>query len=266
MSRVLFIGYGSNSFSGINNVSFLYDNGEDKMLVDCGATVPLNMHSIISDFGKINYCFISHSHFDHFLGLPYFIMGRHLDIIANKKKDSAYQAADLNVIVHPSLKPLIQHLLSVCHPDVKKLSYDINFIDLHDGLSVTAAAFSLLTKQMDHTVETYGLSIFEGDSKVLSYSSDTLYNDEILSFLRGSHFLVIEGMVPEAERDFSITAKHATFSDAMMVSRQVQAKHNIIVHLQPRFLNNVDTIEAEFKSLNNGTQFPKVGVWYELHI
>ena len=267
MSRIVFLGYCSNSFSQINNVSFLYENDGNKMLVDCGSTIPYNLHSVVESLSEINYCYISHSHFDHFLGLPYFLIGRNLDIMAKLKKNSNFAVTDLNIIIEKKLQPVIEELLRTCHPDVKQLKYNINFIDLNDTTIVNTSNFKIVVRKMNHTVDTYGFYLLEQDKKILSYTSDTIFDENIIDFLSGSKYLIIEGMVPGSEENFSKNAKHATFEKAIEVINRITADISFVVHLQPRYLDSIIQIESYIRKHSNCiTGFPKVGEWYVLHL
>lgn len=266
MSKILFLGYTSNSFSAVNNVSFLYKNGNDTMLVDCGSTIPFNLHLIVKSLTEINCCFISHSHFDHFLGLPYFLIGRNLDAIAKIKKDPNYIVPTLNIIMEKKLQPLLLELLHTCHPDIKNLKYKINFIDLLDLGIIDMGNFKLFTKKMNHTVDTYGFYIIEDSVKVISYSSDTLFDNNMTRFFEQSKYLILEGMVPCREEIFSKTAKHATFDDAVRVANKISATFTFVVHLQPRYLDSLEEIKEYLECKGKNIGFPKVGKWYVLHI
>ena len=265
MSKIVFLGFASNSFSENNNVSFLYKNGKDIMLVDCGASALHNIHSVVDNLADINYCFVSHSHYDHFLGLPYFLIGRNLDIIARKKLNPNYKASELNIIITKPLRKLISTLQGTCHPDVKSLSYPINYIDMDEMTNVQTSMFKLQIKKMNHSVETFGFSLFEGKEKVLSYSADTLFDQEIVDFFKGSNYLILEGMVSDSEDTFSKVAKHATFSEALKTFFEVNPKYAFVVHLQPRYFNKIDEINQELSNKgNNRIGFPQIGEWYDL--
>lgn len=267
MSKILFLGYGSNSFSKINSVSFLYKKNNTIMLVDCGSTIPFNLHAVVPSFIDITYCYISHSHFDHFLGLPYFIIGRNLDAIAKKKKNPDFIVPDLNIIIEKRLQKVLLDLIEICHSDIKDFTFNINFIDLHDSLTIDASDFILNTKKVNHTVDTYGFSIFENENKLLSYSSDTLYSIDLEKFFQDSKYLIIEGMVPSSEDAFSKKTKHATFNEALKIAEVTNANYTYLVHLQPRYLESIQQIENQLKS--NGLRnigFPNTGEWYVLHI
>ena len=51
------------------NQSFLLEEGNEKMLIDCGTKVPLALHNLNIDFKKITHYYVSHGHGDHVGGL-----------------------------------------------------------------------------------------------------------------------------------------------------------------------------------------------------
>ncbi len=247
--KLKFLGYCSNSFSSENTVSFLLYSDNALSLFDCGTSITNNLHSIVTNFADINNVFISHSHFDHFLGLPYFIMGRYLDIIAKKKNEPDFEPCDLNIFLPDGLQILVDNLISICHSDVPKLNYKINYHIISDGAIFKCDNFSVHVFEVDHTVKTFGFSISCKNEKVLSYTSDTLYNEKIISKLKGSTYLIIEGMVPESEINFSTKSKHATFEQMHEVVELIKPKIAFITHLQPRYLSKKEAIERQLNNI-----------------
>ena len=266
--KILFLGYGSNSFSAIKTVSFILNYEHDYFLVDCGPSITNNLHKHIPNFSMISGVYISHSHFDHFLGLPYFIIGRHLDIITKKKKNPNYIPSKLHIYLPNGLEDIIKMLIFSCHGDIKNLSYPIIYHTIEEGAEFKHNdELSIIPFEVEHTVKTYGCNFFYNGKKVVSYTSDTLYNKKILSNLNGCDCLILEGMVPNEEQSFSNSAKHATFNDVIDVVNTISPLCSFVVHLQPRFLEKKTEIEEVFhKKCSCDTSFPKEGKWYELYI
>lgn len=266
--KLLFLGYGSNSFSAINTVSFILCYNHNYFLVDCGPSITNNLHKHIPNFSMISGVYISHSHFDHFLGLPYFIIGRHLDIIAQKKKDPSFIPTKLHIYLPNGLEEIIKMLIFNCHSDIKNLSYTIIYHTIEEGsMFKHNEELSIIPFEVEHTVKTYGCNFFYNKKKVVSYTSDTLYNNRIISNLNGCVCLILEGMVPSEEQSFSKNAKHATFNDAIDVVNTINPLYSFVIHLQPRFLEKKTEIEEVFHNKSScEISFPKEGKWYELHI
>ena len=265
--KIRFLGYASNSFSSVKTVSFLLYKDEEIMLVDCGPSITNNLHALVENFSDITSVYISHSHFDHFLGLPYFIIGRHLDVIAKKKKNPDYTPSALDIYLPASLIEITHNLIQICHKDIAKLSYDVNYYPINEGAYIDFAGTSICPFAVNHTVETYGFSVFYEGKKLLSYTSDTLYDSRILDKLSDSKYLILEGMVPESENAFSVKSMHATFDQAKSVVQHVKPKEAFLVHLQPRYLSAQKQIIEE---LNVSTDalllFPDEDVDYVLCI
>ena len=265
--KVRFLGYGSNSFGSINTVSFLLYHNESVALFDCGTSVTNNLHAVVPNFCDITHVYISHSHFDHFLGLPYFIIGRHLDGIAQKKNNPDYIPSPLKVYIPEELIDVTKNLISICHKDVARLSYEVEYYPICAESDIDFEGLKISPFASDHTVATYGAVVKLGEDKLLGYSSDTLYNEKIIDALRGCRYLVLEGMVPDCEQVFSDKAKHATFSQMTDVVGRLRPEMAFVVHLQPRYLSRQAEI-AEAINCIPGSKivFPEIGETYVLRV
>jgi ribonuclease BN (tRNA processing enzyme) len=94
--KITIVGCG-NAFSYENyNQSFLLEEGNQKMLIDCGTRVPMALHNLGIDINSITDVYISHQHGDHCGGLEelaflrYDWVGRPITFNDNKRvKDYA---------------------------------------------------------------------------------------------------------------------------------------------------------------------------------
>jgi ribonuclease BN (tRNA processing enzyme) len=224
-----------------------------------------NLHAIVPDFSVIDYVFISHSHFDHFLGLPYFLMGRHLDIIARKKREPEFVSSALHIYLPEGLEELVEQLLQVCHKDVAKLTFDRVYHTVDCSKKVSCDAFDVKAFPVNHTVQTCGFSIYQGEHKLISYSSDTLYDNNIIENFTGSAVLILEGMVPDSESGFSAKTKHATFEQMRNVVEQIRPQKAFMVHLQPRYLKQAKEIVDSINTVKGSViDFPSIGDVHEV--
>lgn len=217
------------------------------------------------DFSTIDYVFISHSHFDHFLGLPYFLMGRHLDIISRRKKDPEFVPSTLHIYLPEGLEDLVEQLLQVCHKDVAKLTFDRVYHTIDCSKTVSCDTFDVKAFAVNHTVQTFGFSVYQGTHKLISYSSDTLYDERIIENFSGSNVLILEGMVPDSESGFSTKTKHATFDQMRHVVEQIHPQKAFMVHLQPRYLKQAQKIIETINTVKGSViDFPDVGDVHEI--
>lgn len=263
--KLTFLGGCSNSFSAHNTVSFLVQDHATLALFDCGPSVTNNLHAFVPNFSAINYVFISHSHFDHFLGLPYFIIGRHLDVIAEKKMDTEFVPSPLHIYLPSHLIGIVEQLIQVCHQDIAKLSFELVYHAITPGEAVPCGSISIEAFPVNHTVQTFGFSIYRNGCKVISYSSDTLYDDTIIAQFSGSTVLILEGMVPSSESSFSAKTKHATFNQMRNVVEQTRPQKAFMVHLQPKYLEQAKEIVASINTVKDSViYFPEVGDAHEI--
>ena len=263
--KLTFLGSCSNSFSTHNTVSFFVQDHSAMILFDCGPSITNNLHAFIPNFSEIGYVFISHSHFDHFLGLPYFIVGRHLDVIAKKKADSEFIPAPLHVYLPGHLIPIVEELIHVCHKDIAKLAFELVYHAIDCGRDIPCGSISIKAFPVNHTVETFGFSIYQNSRKMISYSADTLYDDDIIAQFAGCEVLILEGMVPDSESGFSAKAKHATFNQVRNVVERIRPQKAFMVHLQPRYLKQAEEIIASINTVKDSViYFPEVGDAHEI--
>ena len=152
---------------------YLVEDGDNKIVLDMGPGSLAHL-SAKTDINEIDYIFISHLHYDHtadFLAFRYLL--EDLDHKVNfilEKSDSDYY------------KLLTSHKL-------------INVIDARDGEEIEAGGFILGFYSMVHTVPTLGVKIT--GSKVLSYTGDTVYNDNIPKLIEKADFIIADCSKPE---------------------------------------------------------------------
>lgn len=263
--KLTFLGSCSNSFSSQNTVSFLIQDESLTVLFECGTSITNNLHGFVPNFSEISHVFVSHSHFDHFLGLPYFIIGRHLDVIAKRKTNPDFIPSPLHVYLPEGLERLVEQLIQTCHKDVTKLSYDLLYHTIDCNEEISLGSIDIKAFPVNHTVQTFGFSLYCDSHKLISYSSDTLYDDSIIEYFVGSLVLILEGMVPDSESVFSDKAKHATFNQMRSVVERIHPQKAFMVHLQPRYLKQTNEIITAVNTVEGSVIiFPEIGDTYEL--
>lgn len=251
MNTLIFFGIGSNSFGKLNTVSFAVNDPKEKgwLLVDCGPTIPREIRKARINFLDIRNIFISHGHFDHWLGLPYLLFGRHLEVLGEKKNNPNFLAPVINIVIERKLSNIIIELFKNCHSDIKELSYKVNYIDILPCSldKIALDNFELKVFQMIHGVETFGCKINDKSNKSISYSSDTLPCPKFIKAVEGTDYLIHEGMVPDSEIGFAKKTQHSTFQQAAEIAKNVKPKLTFLTHIRPNYFPHKDKIERELK-------------------
>jgi len=68
--KVIFLGTGEAFDENYLNNSSLVITGKTKLLLDCGMTTPYQLWKYNNDQNLLDAVYISHSHADHYFGLP----------------------------------------------------------------------------------------------------------------------------------------------------------------------------------------------------
>lgn len=92
------------------NSSFLIEEGNEKILFDCGPLTPLILRDEMGiDLFDIDYIYISHTHADHIGGLPLLLQHRFWIPRENKKKPVIVAHPDVMRELLPLLKNELEH-------------------------------------------------------------------------------------------------------------------------------------------------------------
>ena len=246
MSKVIFLGSASGQTKNLETVSFFIE-GKKRILVDTGP-------SIIRQLERANYrpyqfdaMVITHCHADHSLGYPYFMFGKHIDIISKRGGDD-----QILVLASAEIHKGLQGMLDFCYPPGKWPTFEIVKMELEQNSQcVLFDSISFETVPVIHTVPNIGISI-SIDGKKVTYSSDTVYNEALVKLASGSDLLIQEAMVPNSMKGFSEKTKHATTGDAARIAREADVPKMVLVHLDPPWFEKEEVILNEVKAEYKG--------------
>lgn len=169
-----------------NNTSFIID---DDIILDMPEGSYKDIAKCIDVF-KVNSILISHLHGDHFPDLH---------IIATLIMRSKQPRAEKLKVYGPKgmLKELIK-LNKLFHggkDEIKKKSFlpYIDFIDIADGDTFSVGKYNVKVYRMNHgKVETYGFVFTEENGKVVAFSSDTKYCENLQNMVSGSDVAFVD--------------------------------------------------------------------------
>jgi ribonuclease BN (tRNA processing enzyme) len=130
--KCLGVGHGGPSLDR-NYSSFLYRNGQDGVLLDCGEPLTRSWFSSGLDCNLFEGIVLSHLHFDHLGGFPMFIQALWL---AGRKRDLAVYLPSDGIV------PLQQLLRAGCLFD-ELLSFRIHFEPLRAGPPLRLGGFDI---------------------------------------------------------------------------------------------------------------------------
>ena len=166
--------------------SFHVRDDEGTFLVDCGASTLIGMHRDGLDPCEVDTIFISHLHGDHFAGLVWWKIHAHHTVRRSRKLTIAGPAG------------LEQRLFDACEvlfPGSGKLAprFEMEFVEFEAEAPVTVNGTKLTAYAGEHPSGSLSASLrLERNGKVLSYSGDTQWVDELLICARGADLFITE--------------------------------------------------------------------------
>ena len=219
------------------------------IVLDAGTGIrPLGLSLVGSDPVECAVC-ISHTHWDHIQGLPFFtplfIPGSTVDFFG--AFDPVYQK---------DLKSILAQQMEYCYFPVRglELKADIRYHTLRDGTTVQYGDATITNVMMNHPVLTYGYRIecngksvfFSGDHEPphnIYKEDDTFYGEYtqlmddkvagICDVANGADVFIIDAQYTEPELVHKRGWGHGSFSSALAMARRTNVKMACFTHHDP---------------------------------
>lgn len=244
MVQVTFMGTGA-AFSAKrrSNVALLIQEGDVKIVVECGPTILYQLERAGTAPDQISHLFISHRHGDHILGLPMFLLmcslggvPRPLTILGGE--DVIKTGKELTRLVYPEVDKRLDHVTWVDLPEAENCCVQL-------GQSIQ---LSTLPMRHSEQVPVLGLRLdFQESGRSLVYTGDTSYAEELVSFAAGCDLLIHEANYSEIlDPDLDISDKgHSTAREVGELASRTNCGMLALVHLSPSYVGREDVVCGE---------------------
>ena len=215
--EISFLGVGEACDCRYPNTSILLKSDVGRaFLLDCGFTVPHEYFRVCVDPDALDVLWISHFHGDHFFGVPLLLlrfweMGR---------------IRPLRIVGQFSIEKKILTAMELAYPDfVKKLKYDLEFINMRAGESSDVAGLELRTAQTSHSQPCLALML-DGGGKSVFYSGDGRPTTATLELAYGCDFVIHEAFMLSGE-----VPGHGSVRGSIDFCRKANVRRLALVHL-----------------------------------
>ena len=269
-------------------------------LIDCGEGTQVQLRKNKIKFSKINHIFISHLHGDHFYGLvglvsTFMLLNRTTDLhIYGPKGIKEVITLQLRLSNSWTNYGLFFHELEsaeseVVYEDEKVL---VKTIPLKHRVYTNGYLFQEkvgdrklnMDAVLNHEIETCyyqkiknGKDITLDDGRVIdnslltfdpipvksyAFCSDTIYNEQVIPFIKDVDVLYHESTFLESEQELATKTMHATAKEAARIALQANAGQLVLGHYSTRY-ESISLFQEEAETIFPNILLADDGVTFE---
>lgn len=234
--RLQFLGSGDAFGSGgrFNTCFHLERREHGNVLIDCGATSMVAIRKWQVEPNTISTVLVSHLHGDHFTGLPFFLLDAQL---------VSRRTTPLTVAGPPGfeerLMVVMEAMFAGSTKAPRKFALEIRELDLHQRVELNGLAVTPYLMKHFSGAPSYALRI-ETEGKVLTYSGDTEWVDELIPAGRDADLFICEAYFFD-----KVMKYHIDYTTLMKRLPDIAAKRTIVTHMSAELLARSGEIACE---------------------
>jgi ribonuclease Z len=219
-TRVFFLGTGAAMPIARSLPCIALKVDSDIYLIDPGEGCQARMFKVGLSPLKVKAVFITHSHGDHYLGLPGLLQSMTLS-----------DRRDPLVVVAP--RNMCEALSALFKTGFTRPGFRVELRELVAAVVYADGKVSVRGFPVDHGVEAYGLHVTVG-KKTLCYTGDTAPCPSVIENCRGVDVLIHEATFTSLHSEEAHEQKHSTALDAAEAALKAGAKLLVLFHISAR--------------------------------
>ncbi|MFJ7437734.1 MBL fold metallo-hydrolase [Methylorubrum thiocyanatum] len=197
----------------------------DAFLIDCGASSLIAIRRFGIDPNRIRSVFLTHLHGDHFGGLPWLILDGQL--VSGRTRP-------LTVVGPPGTAERLPAAMEVLFPgsSTAERRFAVEVVEIEAGRPVEVPGVSVTAFTMRHPsgAPAHALRI-ESAGRVVSYTGDTEWVEDIVAAGRGADLLIAEGYTVERPVKF-----HLDWATLKRRLPEIGLKRLMLTHMSPEMI------------------------------
>lgn len=215
--EIYFLGVGEACDPNHSNTSILVNTaGNDRILLDCGFTVPHNYFSLCEDPDELDILWISHFHGDHFFGIPLLLlrfweMGREKPLV---------------ICGQSGIKEKVAQVMELAYPGfLRKLQFTLDFSEIEPGSLLKRENVLWQTAENVHSQRCLSVRIEDGCHS-LFYSGDGKPTEKTLTLATGCNMIIHESFWSD-----KTASGHGNVKICLEFAVKAKADNLALVHL-----------------------------------
>ena len=234
--RLQFLGSGDAFGSGgrFNTCFHLERARQGNVLIDCGASsmVAIRKWGVVPN--DISTILVSHLHGDHFGGIPFFLLDAQL---------ISRRTTPLTLAGPPGFRERLMTVMEAMFAGSTKIErkhvLDIRELELHERAELSGLAVTPYLMKHYSGAPSYALRI-EAEGKVLTYSGDTEWVEELIPAGRGADLFICEAYFFE-----KVMKYHIDYTTLVKHLGEIAPKRTIITHMSAELLARQKEVALE---------------------
>jgi ribonuclease BN (tRNA processing enzyme) len=208
-------------------------DGQDPVLLDCGATSLSALKRLGIDPGAIAAVVVSHLHGDHFGGIPFLILDGQF----------SRRTTPLTVAGPPGISRRLTDTMECLFPGSARAprSFDVETIEIRPGDSATVAGLRVTGWEAEHPSGAPPLALrLELAGRTIAYTGDTAWTDRLIDVAAGADLLIAEAYY----RDKAVPY-HLRLADLEAHRHLLTARRVVVTHMSADVLGHLDQVSFE---------------------
>jgi ribonuclease BN (tRNA processing enzyme) len=225
------------------NTSLLVRTGAATLLLDCGFSIPQRVWKTVTGANEIDAVYISHSHADHFFGMPA-LLGRFWEDGRTKP---------LTIVGQPPVLDDIRTALELGYRGLSaRFGYETSFVPAVQGQIVEAHGARWSFGETRHAVTNLAVRV-EADGHALCYSGDGMFLDASRGLYAGA------GLVVHEAYSFEESPVHGDIGAVIRMAEEDGVRQAALVHVQRDVRRSPQRIEDAIARARTKVLLPNPG-------
>jgi ribonuclease BN (tRNA processing enzyme) len=237
-ARLHFVGAGDAFGNGGRNQTCFWLEGEaEGLLIDCGATSLTALKSADIEPNDVGTVVLTHLHGDHFGGLPFMVL------------DGQFRrrVRPLTIAGPPGTRERVESAMEVLFPGsvAADRRFEVEFRELAPSEPADLGVARVTTVAVEQPGTPACALRIEYGERVVAYTGDTAWTDELIALSSGADLLVAEAYFFDREVPY-----HLSYATVLANRGRLDCRRIVLTHMSPEMLARQS--EAQLECAHDG--------------